>query len=54
MFGPHTITGCLADKSDASGTCAIYTFGPNDTWEIDLVKQVGGNLSTTYVPRDKF
>ena len=54
MFGPDTITGCLACKSDASGTCSIYAFGPNDTWEIDLVKQIGGNLSTTYVPRDKF
>jgi hypothetical protein len=54
MFGPDTVTGCLAHKSDASGTCSIYTFGPNDTWEIDLVRQVGGNLSTSYVPRDKF
>lgn len=54
MFGPDTITACLAHKSDTSGTCSIYTFDPNDTWEIDLVRQVGGNLSTSYVPRDKF
>jgi hypothetical protein len=54
MFGPDTITACLTHRSDASGTCSIYPFGPNDTWQIDLVRQVGGNLSTAYVPRDKF
>jgi hypothetical protein len=54
MFGPETITACLIHKSDASGTCSIYPFDPNETWEIDLVRQVGGNLSTQYVPRDKF
>ncbi len=54
MFGPDTIIACLTHRPDASGTCSIYPFGPNDTWTFDLVQQVGGNLSTTYVPRDKF
>jgi hypothetical protein len=54
MFGPDTITGCLTHKSDASGTCSIYAFGPNDTWDIDLARQVGGNLVTSNIPRESF
>jgi len=54
MFGPDTMTGCLAHKTETSGTCSIYTFDQNDTWEIDLVRQVGGNLSTLHVPRNQF
>ncbi|WP_154071928.1 hypothetical protein [Bradyrhizobium erythrophlei] len=54
MFGPDTITGCLTHKSDASGTCSVYPFEPNGTWEIDLHPQVGGNLVTSNIPRENF
>jgi hypothetical protein len=33
------------------GIAQWYSFAPNDKWDFDLVRQVGGNLSTSYVPR---
>ena len=54
MFGPDTVTECLARKSEAYGHCSIYSFDPTDTWEFDLVRRVGGNLSTQHVPRNEF
>jgi hypothetical protein len=54
MFGPDTITACLAHKGDHDGKCSVYTFGQGDIWEIYLVRQVGGNLTTPHVPRNEF
>jgi hypothetical protein len=54
MFGPDTITVCLSHKSDPSGTCSVYPFEPNGTWEIDLHPQVSGNLVTAHIPRESF